>query len=72
MGGGKRKPSRLTPVSPTLYKILVRSRIDYGLIIYVSASRSNKEKIDVVSRSILRIILGSRSLALNSDQTPIY
>ena len=44
----------------TLFKSLVRSRIDYGLILYGSASKTNLSKIDVVARSILRIILGSK------------
>jgi hypothetical protein len=44
----------------TLLKSLVRSRIDYGLIIYGSASESNLLKIDVAARAILRLILGSR------------
>lgn len=42
-----------------LYKSLVRSKIDYGLIAYGNASKSNIKKLDVISRSILRIILGS-------------
>ena len=45
----------------TIYKSLVRSRIDYGLPIYGSACNSNLLKIDVASRSILRLILGSKS-----------
>jgi hypothetical protein len=45
----------------TLFKSLVRSRIDYGLIIYGSASKSNLLKIDVAARAILRLILGSRT-----------
>ena len=44
----------------TLFKSLVLSRMDYRLIIYGSASKMNLSKIDVVARSILRIILGSK------------
>lgn len=44
----------------TLYKSLVRSHIDYGLLIYGSACNSNLLKIDVVSCSIFRLILGSK------------
>jgi ribonuclease HI len=44
----------------SLFKSLVRSRIDYGLIVYGSASKSHLNKIDVAARSILRIILGSK------------
>ncbi len=47
----------------TLYKSLVRSRIDYGLIAYGSTSKSNLLKLEVATRSILRIILGSRTSA---------
>jgi hypothetical protein len=47
----------------TLFKSLVKSRIDYGLIIYGSASKSNLQKIDVAARSILMLILGSRPSA---------
>ena len=42
----------------TLFKSLVRSRIDYGLLAYGSASKTHLQKIDTTSRSILRIILG--------------
>ncbi len=44
-----------------LFKSLVRSKIDYGLIAYGSAAKSNLSKIEVVVRAILRIILGSKS-----------
>ena len=44
----------------TLFKSLVRSRIDYRLILYGSASKTKLFKIYVVARSILRIILGSK------------
>ncbi|KZS03634.1 Uncharacterized protein APZ42_033627 [Daphnia magna] len=43
-----------------LYKSLVRSKSDYGLIAYGNASKSNLEKINVVSRAIIRTILGSK------------
>nr|CAH0112721.1 unnamed protein product [Daphnia galeata] len=43
-----------------LFKTLVRSKIDYGLIAYGNASKSNLEKIDIVSRATLRLILGSK------------
>lgn len=41
-----------------LYKFLVRSRIDYGLAAYGTASRPLLTKIDISSRSILILILG--------------
>jgi predicted component of type VI protein secretion system len=43
-----------------LFKSLVQSRIDYGLIAYGNASKSNLTRIDVISRTIKRIILGAR------------
>jgi ribonuclease HI len=43
-----------------LFKSLVRSRMDYGLIVYGSACKTNLLKIDIAARSILRIILGSK------------
>ena len=36
-----------------LFKTLVRSKIDYGLIAYGNANKSNLEKIDIVSRATL-------------------
>lgn len=43
-----------------LFKSLIQSRIDYGLIAYGSASKCHIEKINVVATAILRQILGSR------------
>jgi ribonuclease HI/exonuclease III len=43
-----------------LYKSLVRSKVDYGLIAYGNASRTNIEKINVVCRAIIRTILGAK------------
>ena len=42
-----------------LFKTLVRSIVDYGLIVYGAACASSIEKIDVVLRSIMRLILGA-------------
>jgi hypothetical protein len=44
----------------TLFKSLVRSRIDYSLRIYGSACNSHLLKIDIAARFILRLILGSK------------
>ena len=41
-----------------LYKSLVQSRMDYGVIAYATASKSVVEKINKVARAILRVILG--------------
>lgn len=43
-----------------LFKSLVRSKIDYGLIAYGSASKTAISRIDVAARSIIRLIMGSR------------
>lgn len=43
----------------TLFKSLVRSKIDYGLPVYASASKTHINKLDIIHRSFLRIILNS-------------
>ena len=43
----------------TLFKSIVLSRVDYGLIVYGAAAASNLEAIDVALRGILRSILGA-------------
>lgn len=45
----------------TLFSSLVQSKLDYGLIAYGTASVSNLKKVDIDIRTIIRIILGSRS-----------
>ena len=42
-----------------LYKTLIRSIIDYGSIIYQSASKSNLHKLDVIQSQALRICCGA-------------
>lgn len=42
-----------------LYKTLIRSISDYGLIVYGNASVSNLRPLEVISRSILRTILNA-------------
>ena len=42
-----------------MYKTLVRNIIDYGLIIYSTAAKSNLAKLDRLQNTFLRIILGS-------------
>ena len=49
-----------------LFKSLIQSRIDYGLIVYGTAAKSNLVKLDITARQILRIILG----AVKSTPTP--
>ena len=43
-----------------LYSSLVQSKIDYGLIAYGTASKTNINKIDIITRTIIRTIMGSR------------
>ena len=44
-----------------LYKSLVQSKIDYGIIAYGAASKSRIERVNVAARAILRLILGARA-----------
>ena len=43
-----------------LYKILIRSRLDYGAAFYASAAPTNLEKLNVIQNNCLRIALGCR------------
>ena len=42
-----------------LHIALVRSQVDYGLVVYGTACNTRMEKIDVALRSSLRTILGA-------------
>ena len=42
-----------------IFKAVVRSQVDYGLIVYAGACKSRIKAIDVVLRSIMRAILGA-------------
>ena len=42
-----------------MYRIYVRSKLDYGCIVYSSASNSELKKLDVVSSDALRIATGA-------------
>lgn len=44
----------------SFYKSLVQNRIDYGSIVYGASSKTSIERVNVASRSILYVILGSR------------
>ena len=58
----------------TLYRALVRSKLDYGLIVYGSARPSYLKMLDSVHHSALRICLGSlrtspiESLYIEADE----
>ena len=43
-----------------LFKSLVRSKVDYGLLAYGNASKTNIEKLNIIFRAIIRTILGSK------------
>ena len=42
------------------YKAYIRSKIDYGSIIYARAAPSNLKKIDTIQNAAMRLILGAR------------
>nr|CAG4637536.1 EOG090X0LJK [Ceriodaphnia reticulata] len=56
-----------------LLKTLVRSKIDYGLIAYSSASKSNVDKIDVVVHGFLRMLLNAFNYTPKATRPkPVY
>ncbi|KZS09746.1 Pol-like protein [Daphnia magna] len=44
-----------------IYKALVRSRVDYGIMTFGCSSISRQKKLEVIQNSILRMILGTTS-----------
>jgi ribonuclease HI len=48
-----------TGILLSIYKSLVRSRLEYGLIAYGACSKTTREPIEVLQRAALRIILGA-------------
>ncbi|XP_057367046.1 uncharacterized protein LOC130688071 [Daphnia carinata] len=48
-----------TQTLTTLFKALIRNKIDYGIIAYGVTNLTNLAKIDIVCRGILRMILGA-------------
>ena len=42
-----------------LYQALVRSKLDYGCIVYGSAAKSNLEELDPIHNAGLRLALGA-------------
>ena len=61
-----------------LYKLCIRSKIDYGSIIYQSAGRTTKELIDLITRECLRIASGDfkstpiESIQAITNEMPLY
>jgi hypothetical protein len=51
------KYSPSTYTLATLYKTIISTKIDYGIMAYGGASNSRLSKIDVTTRNILRLIL---------------
>ena len=52
-----------------LYKLYIRSKLDYGSIIYQSASRTTEELIDPITTECLRIASGAfKSTPIESIQ----
>lgn len=48
-----------------LYKSLVQSRVDYGSIAYGTACKTSMEQKNIISGSILRVILGAQNSTPN-------
>ena len=65
----RRKYGPTIPALVSLHIALVRSQVDYGLIVYGEACNTRMEKIDVVLRSSIRIILGA---CKSSPKTGMY
>ncbi|KAJ4434070.1 hypothetical protein ANN_16389 [Periplaneta americana] len=59
------------------YRILIRSKLDYGCIVYNSAKSSSLQKLYVIQNSALRIALGAfrtspiASLQIEADELPL-
>jgi hypothetical protein len=66
-----------TGILLSIYKSLVRSRLEYGLTAYGACSKTTREPIEVLQRAALRIILGayrttpSDSLYVLSREMPL-
>nr|CAH7721112.1 unnamed protein product [Callosobruchus chinensis] len=62
----------------SLYRSLIRSKIDYGCIAYASASPSTLKQLDTLHNSALRLILGAfrttpvDSLYCESGEAPLH
>jgi ribonuclease HI len=65
----RRKYGPTIPALVSLHIALVRSQVDYGLVVYGEACNTRMEKIDVTLRSSLRIILGA---VKSSPKTGLY
>ena len=55
----KHKQGLTTATLMALFKTTMRSKVNYGMIAYGSAAKTNLAKIDVVLRRALRLILGA-------------
>ena len=42
-----------------IYKALIRSRIDYGCIVYDTGARAVPEQVDTIANEVLRIASGA-------------
>ena len=60
-----------------LYQALIRSKLDYGCVVYGSASKTQLEKLDVIQNQALRLALGAfrtspvNSLHVEANETPL-
>ena len=61
----------------SMYKALVRGRIDYGIMFAGTSSRNRQKKIEAIQNGIMRIILGApqstpiKEMLLELDLQPI-
>ena len=60
-----------------LYRSLVRSKLDYGSIVYMSANKTNLEILDIIHRNGIRLSLGAfksspkESLYVEANELPL-
>lgn len=57
LGNTKHGPSTASLI--IMYKALVRSRIDYGIMVFGTSSQSRQKKIEAIQNSMMRIILNA-------------
>ena len=67
-----------TTVLLRLYRALVRSKLDYGCVVYSSARKSYLKKLEPIQNQALRLCLGAfrtspmQSLYIEANEPPLY
>ncbi|KZS05367.1 Uncharacterized protein APZ42_031465 [Daphnia magna] len=75
LGHTKHGPSTASLI--IMYKALVRSRIDYGIMVFGTSSQSRQKKIEAIQNSMMRIILNApqstpiKEILLELDLQPL-